>query len=66
MIFSQYLLNLNLRGYFSAFVLPLAVFFFQPGNVIMGVVAFVFCLLKRYILKEYLLQFEGFSIVFFP
>ena len=50
-IFSQYLVNLILRGYFFSLIVPLAVLFFQPGNVVMGVAAFALCLLKRYILK---------------
>ena len=66
MIFPQYLLNLVLWGYFSSFVLPLAVLFFQPDNVVIRVVALVFCLLKCHILKEYWSQFEGLDIVFFP
>ena len=65
-IFFQYLLNFILQGYFSSFVLPLAILFFQPGNVIMRVVALALCLLERYILKEYPSRFEGFNIVFFP
>ena len=65
-IFSYYLLNLILQGYFSSFVLPLAILFFQPGNIVMGVVAFAFCLFEHHILKEYRLRFEGLGIVFFP
>ena len=65
MVFSQYLLNLILQGYFSSFVLPLAVLFFQPGNVVMRVVAFALCFLERHILEEYWSQFEGLDIVFF-
>ena len=64
-IFFQYLLNLILQGYISSFVLPLAVLFIQPGNIVMGVVALDLCLLERYILRGYLLRFEGFDIVFF-
>ena len=65
MIFFQYLLDLILRGYFSFFVLLLAVLFFQPGNVVMGVVAFALCLLERHILKKYWLRFERLNIIFF-
>ena len=64
-IFSQYFLNLILRGYFFSFILPLAVLFFQPGDIVMGVVALALCLLKRHILKEYWSRFEGLGIVFF-
>ena len=55
-----------LVGLFSSFVLPLAILFFQPGNVVMGVIALALCLLKCYILKEYWLWFERLGIIFFP
>ena len=64
-VFPQYLFNFILQGYFSSFILPLAVLFFQPGNIVMGVVALALCLLKCHILKEYGSQFERLSIVFF-
>ena len=62
--FPQYLFNFILRGYFSFFILPLAIFFLQPGDVVMGVVALAFCLFKRHVLKEYWSRFERLSIVF--
>ena len=64
-IFSHYLLNRILQGYFFSFALPLAVLFFQPGNIVRGVVAFVLCFLERHILKKYWLRFGRLSIVFF-
>ena len=41
-IIPQYLLNLVLWGYFSSFVSPLAALFFQPGNIVMKVISFLF------------------------
>ena len=63
-VFPQYLFDFILQDYFSSFILPLAVLFFQPGNIVMGMVAFAFCFFKRHVLKEYWLQFERLSIVF--
>ena len=63
-VFPQYLFNFFLQGYFSSFILPLAVLFFQPSNVVIKVVALAFCLFKRDVLKEYRSRFERLSIVF--
>ena len=63
-VFPQYLFNFFLRNYFSFFMLPLAVLFFQLSDVVMGVVAFAFCFFKRHVLKEYQLRFQRLSIVF--
>ena len=63
-VFPQYFFDFFLRGYFSSFILPLAVLFFQPSNVVMGVVALAFCFFERHILKEYWSQFKRLNIVF--
>ena len=63
-VFPQYLFNFILRGYFSSFILPLAILFLQPGNIVMGVEALAFCLFKRHVLKEYWSQFERLSMDF--
>ena len=63
-VLSQYLFDFFLLGYFSSFILPLTVFFFQPSNVVMGVVALAFCFFKRHVLKKYRSRFKRLNIVF--